>query len=185
MVELSTGIAYQEITEDNGTKWRLELGRNGSGRQDFKLENVTSGNQLLDGISPRNLVRLWLFISELVSYDKTCNWARPDTCLDETKLTRHSTRVEVVCWVRIRMWVSRPPTGSDDPYVGETNWSGPFVRVGETRPDMPLAAVEVQGTALSVARQKKLWTAGQCRGVTGFTICNLAGLVPGVKFCFN
>ncbi|KAI3794888.1 hypothetical protein L1987_37529 [Smallanthus sonchifolius] len=67
--------------------------------------------------------RPWPVIAGLDSYVQTCNWARPDISLDETKLIRHSTGVEVACRARIRTCISRPPTGSDDPYVGETNWS--------------------------------------------------------------
>ncbi|KAI3794147.1 hypothetical protein L1987_36775 [Smallanthus sonchifolius] len=44
---------------------------------------------------------------------------------------------------------SRPPTGSDDPCVGETNWSRGLVRVGETKSGMLLSGVEVQETGLS------------------------------------
>ncbi|KAI3821810.1 hypothetical protein L1987_09383 [Smallanthus sonchifolius] len=78
-----------------------------------------------------------------------------DIRLDETKLTSYQARVEVDCRARIRGVGSRPPTGSDDPYVGETNWSGVLVRVGKTSSDMPLAAVEVQGTALSGERHSE------------------------------
>ncbi|KAI3744688.1 hypothetical protein L1987_57777 [Smallanthus sonchifolius] len=50
---------------------------------------------------------------------------------------------------------SRPPTGSDNPCDGETNWSRGLVRVVETKSGKLLSGVEVQGTALSGCSPEK------------------------------
>ncbi|KAI3814236.1 hypothetical protein L1987_18985 [Smallanthus sonchifolius] len=50
---------------------------------------------------------------------------------------------------------SRPPTGSDNPCDGETNWSRGLVRVGEKKSGKLLSGVEVQGTALSGCSPEK------------------------------
>ncbi|KAI3808259.1 hypothetical protein L1987_24208 [Smallanthus sonchifolius] len=139
MVVFSIGIAYQVITEGNEIDLRLEPSREKSGRQYSFSEKC-----------PEWESNFWMkFASETLVTASL----RDDEC-------------DVVFNLRLTVGLnsgvgSRPPTGSDDPYVGETNWSGPFVGVGETRKEMPLAAVEVQGTTLSRCRREIPRTAGQ------------------------
>ncbi|KAI3819460.1 hypothetical protein L1987_13297 [Smallanthus sonchifolius] len=99
--------------------------------------------------------RQWLFIAKPNPYAQTRNWTRPDISLGKVKLTRQSTGVEVAFRARIWTWMSRPPTGSDDPCDWQTNWSRGLVRVGETKSETLLSGVEVLGTALSGCSPEK------------------------------
>ncbi|KAI3811946.1 hypothetical protein L1987_16644 [Smallanthus sonchifolius] len=90
--------------------------------------------------------------------------------------------VEVACRARIWTGMSRPPTGSDDPCDWQTNWSRVLVRVGETKPEVLLSGVEVQGTALSSGSPEKALDRRSLGGTTGKTNWDLAGMIPEVWF---
>ncbi|KAI3814212.1 hypothetical protein L1987_18960 [Smallanthus sonchifolius] len=149
-VAISIGIDCQLIIEDNGTNLRLEPGREGSGRQGLKSENVKNG---------KSSFGMELDYDILVTASHSDDEHNADTRLDETKLSSHLAGVEVDCRGRIRGVDFRPQTRSNDSNVGETNWSRAFARVGTTRSGTPLSAVEVQGTGVSRCRRKLAWTA--------------------------
>ncbi|KAI3815749.1 hypothetical protein L1987_15430 [Smallanthus sonchifolius] len=147
------------ITEGTGIESRLEPSREGLGRQRLLNRNVQNGNQTsgwnqaLISWSKLHSESTNAMVPSIWGESKQLSMPEHSSGRDEANQTI-DRRGGGLSGLNSGVG-SRPPTGSDNPCDGETNWSRGLVRVGETKSGKLLSGVEVQGTALSGCSPEK------------------------------